>query len=724
MIARSENPITILLVDDREENLLTLEAVLSSPDYKIVKAKSGDEALRFLLDHEPALILMDVQMPELTGFETAAILKKSERTREIPIIFVTAIDKDERFARKGYDYGAVDYIFKPFDIHILKSKVAVFADLYRKTQRIIKAERQLRENETHERERKIAELELKSLRREQSVQMKYRDLVEGIEHGIVWSATPDMKTFSFVSATAERLLGFLPEIWMGEVDFWDKHIFPGDKDLFREAVRKTLLGKASTSFEHRFVKANGKIAWLQTGIRVASNPDGNGYELRGLSVEITNIKDAETIRERSKQRSDFLARASFLLSSSFDYQNTLKSLGEFSITRFSDIFSVDLIDDKERARNIALVGNEKFGPAFAANFHERFIPKTGTEFGFDKVLISGKSQFYEKSTPFPEEIGKELGRLNLQSVMMAPLVIRGETVGALSMASAGFVFAEEDILLLDDLAMRISLTIDNANLYRHAQASVQIRDEFLSIASHELKTPITPLKLQIQMLLRLLKSETALPAKVKQIVNVLESSDRQIERLTQLVNELLDISKISMGKLSLQLDQFDLIKVIQEILQRFSGQMNNAGCSLRFNGPDTLLVKLDQFRMEQVIVNLLTNAIKYAPGKEIEIKVEDCGSLFSFSIRDQGIGIAKTDQARIFKRFERAVSGNHFGGLGLGLYIVKQILEAHSGEISVESEPGKGSNFKFLAPKIVTEEKVKMPSPETGTVIFTGASSA
>src|SRR5690349_18940767 len=109
------------MVDDRPDNLLTLEAVLRTPGYNLVKANSGSEALRYLLDHDPAVILMDVQMPELDGFETAAIIRRSERTRDIPIIFLTALNKDERFAQQGYDTGAVDYIHKPFDAHMLRS---------------------------------------------------------------------------------------------------------------------------------------------------------------------------------------------------------------------------------------------------------------------------------------------------------------------------------------------------------------------------------------------------------------------------------------------------------------------------------------------------------------------------------------------------------------------------------------------------------------------------
>ena len=200
--------VEILLVDDRDENLLALEAVLSDPGYRLIKANSGDAALRYLLDHTPAVILLDVQMPGLDGFGTAAIVKASERTREIPIIFLTALNKDDKYVQRGYEHGAVDYIYKPFDAHILRSKVAVFADLHRKNERLLLAERKLMESERRDRERKFAELEIRNLRRQQLEQRRYRELVDGINHGVVWAADENVDVFTFVSPRAEEVLGY------------------------------------------------------------------------------------------------------------------------------------------------------------------------------------------------------------------------------------------------------------------------------------------------------------------------------------------------------------------------------------------------------------------------------------------------------------------------------------------------------------------------------------
>lgn len=178
-----QEKVSILLVDDRQENLTALEAVLASPAYDLVKATSGQEALRHLLDRDFALILLDVQMPDMDGFETANYIRARERSRQTPIIFVTAISKEERFVYRGYESGAVDYIFKPFEPTILRSKVAVFVDLHRKNRQLQVQAEAMREHERMERERQIVRLELESLRR-------YQNLADAIPH-VIWKIQPN-----------------------------------------------------------------------------------------------------------------------------------------------------------------------------------------------------------------------------------------------------------------------------------------------------------------------------------------------------------------------------------------------------------------------------------------------------------------------------------------------------------------------------------------------------
>ncbi len=243
------------------------------------------------------------------------------------------------------------------------------------------------------------------------------------------------------------------------------------------------------------------------------------------------------------------------------------------------------------------------------------------------------------------------------------------------------------------------MALDSSRLYMAAQVAVRLRDEFLSIASHELKTPLTPLKLQTQALLRTLTAPGEWTSEQQsRILRMIQSSDRQLDRLAKLVEEMLDIARITNGKLSLELERFNVSALIKEVLDRFSDQVKPSENLVRLEIPDELWVTLDRIRVEQVIVNLLTNALKYGNNQPISISAEAAGDFMSLRFIDHGIGIAKEDQKRIFDRYERAAAPGHVSGLGLGLYIVSQIVRAHGGAISIQSEVGKGSVFTVKLP--------------------------
>jgi signal transduction histidine kinase/CheY-like chemotaxis protein len=707
-----QEQVEILIVDDREENLLALEAVLASPEYHLVRAQSGDSALRYLLDHDPALILMDVQMPGLDGFATAAIIKGSSRTRDIPIIFLTAIGKEERFVHRGYEHGAVDYMTKPFDSHILQSKVAVFADLHRKNQSLLKAERRIREVEKRDRERRIAELELKSLRREQIEQKKYRDLVEGIQNGIVWSADPTTMRFSFVSQPAERLLGFPSQEWLVRDSFWEQRLPPDDRAPFRQALLRAASDEGSAELEHRLLNAMGRPVWFRTGLRSEAGEDGK-LEIRGLSVEITASKEASRLLQLRKTRSDLLARAGLVFAESFDYQKSLPKLAEGLVAGYADWAEISILKEGSTMEAMAVAHSDPLtsrrARALAAKWKEAPLRDTRAEGLYGKVASLSELALNEDHLAF-------LGTLEIGSAISLPLQTRGKVIGSLLLGRAlnRPSFQEGDHELAQDLAFRIASSVDNWRLYQEAELAIRVRDEFLSIASHELKTPLTPLKIQTQQLLRLMCEEPLQNLDPVRIEKMLTTSNRQIERLSKLIDDLLDISRINTGKLQLNLEHFDLMEMIGDIRQRFASQLSSSGCELVVHGPGALPVYLDLFRIEQVVVNLLTNAMKYGPGQPIEISISRAGDFFSMAVKDGGIGIAAEDQKRIFLRFERAVSSTHFGGLGLGLYIVTQILEAHGGGISVSSEEKRGSVFRVelpMAAKIPASRLSQTPAP-------------
>ena len=231
---------------------------------------------------------------------------------------------------------------------------------------------------------------------------------------------------------------------------------------------------------------------------------------------------------------------------------------------------------------------------------------------------------------------------------------------------------------------------------RAAEESVRSRDEFLQIAAHELKTPVTSLQLHLDTLSNALKKSGVHDERLHARV---ETATRQTTRLSRLIENLLDVSRITSGRLVLQFEEFDLGHMVEEMVERFQVEATKARCTLDVRREAPLMGRWDRLKLEQVVSNLLSNAIKYGAGKPIQVEIGEGGRGALVSVSDRGIGIDEEALERIFGRFERAVSLHHFGGLGLGLFIARQIAEAHGGAIGVRSQPGEGATFTVTLPR-------------------------
>ncbi|KMM83665.1 MULTISPECIES: hybrid sensor histidine kinase/response regulator [Pseudomonas] len=384
----------LLIVDDLPENLLALEALIKREDRAVYKALSADEALSLLLQHEFALAILDVQMPGMNGFELAEMMRGTEKTKNIPIVFVSAAGREMNYAFKGYESGAVDFLHKPLDIHAVKSKVNVFVDLYRQ----------------------------------------------------------------------------------------------------RKAVKQ----------------------------------------------------------------------------------------------------QVEALEQSRRE----------------------------------------------------------------QEVLLAQLQV---TQGELE----------------------------------HA---VRMRDDFMSIVSHEVRTPLNGLILETQLRKMHLARDNAAAFTLDKMKAMVERDERQIQSLIRLIEDMLDVSRIRTGKLSIRPGQFDLSRLVSTLVETFAPQISAAQSSVNLSADSPVVGLWDEFRIEQVVSNLLTNALRYGAKSPIDVSVYVEGENAIVEVRDQGIGISEENQQRIFQQFERVSAKHAVAGLGLGLFISEQIVAAHGGKITVQSALGEGAVFRVSLP--------------------------
>jgi PAS domain S-box-containing protein len=835
----------VLAVDDHPANLVTLEAVLEPLQVRVVKATSGEQALRCLLQEDFAVIILDARMPGMDGFETARLIRQRARHRDTPIILISAWHRDESSIIQGYVEGAVDYLTKPFEPEVLRAKVGLFVELFEQDRQLKERAARLREAQaelsareqaalvdagvqrarlhaaftqapvaiallkgpTHVYEYanplylrimgrsdllgrpareahpeidgqhvfelmdhvfrtgepvagKSIPLELASdgqretsffdfvyqpvyrsdgstegilicasevtrqmlarLRAEelsarlqrqhealQESEERFRSLTHAVSQ-IVWTTDAEGRVSSD-SPSWRAFTGQPREKYLDVRYGWLECIHPEDRGRTVRQWVESLRGRKVFESEHRVRRHDGKYRYLTArGVPVVGR-DGEVREWVGLHIDVTE-------QRRSEQASSFLARASALLSASLDYEATLGNVARLVVPGLADWCAVDLQTADGGLQRMAAAHRE---PDKVEGVHEvldHFSLDWNARRGLPKVLRTGESEWMPT---VPESFLGEgardghqvrlLRELGFASYVCVPLLSRGRILGALSLvyANGEREYDERDLRLAEDLGRRVASSVDNARLFREAREAVQVRDEFLSVASHELKTPLTPLRLKLHSL-----RQSARKGEVGQdaLLAHLDVAERQVSRLSRLIDSLLDVSRIGAGKLELDWEEVDLSELVREAVTRFEPQATKARCPVTVHAPRPVIGRWDRMRLEQVVTNLLSNALKYGAGKPIELSVSGQAGHALLLVRDSGIGIEPGNLSRIFERFERAVSERHYGGLGLGLYITRQIVEALGGTVQAQSTPGEGSTFIVSLPAQATAH----PVPSSG----------
>jgi signal transduction histidine kinase len=399
------------------------------------------------------------------------------------------------------------------------------------------------------------------------------------------------------------------------------------------------------------------------------------------------------------RESSFLAEASRLLVARTDLEPSLEAIAEQAVPLLGAGCGICILEGEQHVRIHVAHGDEEVqrrlrrlygAPIRVPGFHSLLLEmdrknlKRIPEDLFESRLIASS----------PDELRDEL-RSTLRWCVIVPMLARGRAIGAVVVRMGKERrYGPKELALIHDFASRIGLALDNARLLQRSHRAIQIRDEFLSVASHELLTPLTALQANVQSLIR--QRRAGEPVDPERLERGLDIADRQVQRLTRLVRELLDVTRIESGRSRLERETFDLAELVAELALRYREEAERRGSEMHVDAPLGAVGSWDRNRLEQVFTNLLSNAIKYGNAHPIHIEVRHDATTALVVVRDEGIGIPAEALGTIFQRFERVAPTHGYGGLGLGLYIAKQIAEAHGGTIEVESELGKGSRFSLI----------------------------
>ncbi len=500
-------------------------------------------------------------------------------------------------------------------------------------------------------------------------------ILDNVPNMIFVKDAQDLKFLKFNKA-GEELLGFKKEDLLGKNDY---DFFPkNEADFFTSKDQEVLKGKKVFEIPEETIQTKDKGSRvLRTKKIPVFNADGSPRYLVGISEDITEFKKINEERTRNEFA---LKRASLI-----------NGLIRYSLDGVVGM-NVEGVITSWNSQAEKIFGWSE-AEALGKDLASLIIPHEYREahsIGLKKFLLTG--------------IGPILNtRIELVGLRKGEVVFPIELTVIPIPDNHGWLF----YAYVRDISDRKIIEQHQKNLLQQehlareaAEQSVAMRDDFLSIAAHELKTPLTPISMQLQLLERSLNKVTSTDSFSinKNLLEITKNSKKEVDRLARLIDELLDVSRISAGRLTLHKRKTILNDLIKQVIDRHLNLNVKVVNGIHLDVKEGLTGYWDASRLESVIENLVTNAIKYGEGKPIEIKAWQSGDTVIILVKDQGIGICDEDQKKIFQKFERAVSVKKFSGLGLGLYISRKIVEAHGGVIKLASKVGHGSTFRIELP--------------------------
>jgi PAS domain S-box-containing protein len=702
--------IPVLIVDDRPENLISLEALLDDMGLDLVQARSGNEALRQTLYHDFALVLLDVQMPEMDGFETAELMRKNPKTRQLPIIFVTAGMNEDYHLFKGYEAGAVDYLMKPIEPVILRSKVKIFCELFRQRRELESVQAKLEtlnvelqnhqvglEIQNAELQKTYSELQQETTQRLEAVEeLRNNELIMAQQNGALQRAIFNSANFSSIATDArgviqifnvgaERMLGYTAAEVMDKItpaDISDpQEVIARAQELSAELKApitpgfEALVFKASRGiediYELTYIRKDGSRFPALVSVTALRDPQEGiiGYLLIGTDNTARKQIEAEQMQLGQRLR---------------DQQFYTRSLFEANIDASMTTDQYGILTDVNKQMEV-LTGCtrvELIGAPFKNYFSEPDRAETGINLVLDKKTITD----YELSVRARD--GKETA-----------VSCNATTFYDRDRKLQGVFAAARDVTerkRLDQVLQEKNAELESAKSV--ADKSSLAKSDFLANMSHELRTPLNSIIGFSEVLEDRMFGEINL--KQQEYVDNILSSGRH---LLSLINDILDLSKVESGKMELTLSRFSLRESLDAalVMLKVKALEDRIDIHLDLAPEAEVHIVADQRKLKQILFNLLSNAIKFThEGGTVDLGAVIDGGSIEITVADTGIGIRETDIAKLFLPFTQLESAytKEFQGTGLGLALTRRLVELHGGRIWVKSVFGSGSRFSFTIP--------------------------
>ena len=510
---------------------------------------------------------------------------------------------------------------------------------------------------------------------------------------------------------AEQMFGYTAKEMIGRSI---RTIIPHDRQHEEDAVLASIReGLSVDHYETIRVHKSGSLVHISLSVSPIRNAEGTVIGASKIARDISVRLRAQAITDRARREGIFLTRLTTSFSGTMNYTDRLKELAALSVPELADWCVVDVVATNGQIERVTINHIDPDKIAIAGRIRERYAdphaPASPVE-----VIRTGKpaivpmitDEMLVAAAAGDDELLRLARSLDLVSYVCLPLMVHGSMLGALTFATAdsGRQYDDDAIRFLQDVASRAALALDNARSYEQLQAANRMKDEFLATLSHELRTPLNAIVGYARMLRAgMLRDDKR--------DNALDTLERNATSLTQIVEDVLDVSRIAAGKIRLNVQSLDLPVVMHDALATVMPGAEAKGVGIQsIVDPDIGPISGDPDRLQQVMWNLLSNAVKFTPrGGRVQVRLQRVNSNIEISVSDSGVGIRQDFLPHLFERFRQADSTTTraHGGLGLGLAIARQIVELHGGTIhALSGGEGKGATFRVQLPVMIVHSAV------------------